>query len=73
MATTVFICPNTLLHVQGWFADEPANGNGETYQAIACLACLGVHLVNPMGCEWVGLEEELLKAEVHSTPKGYWG
>ena len=45
MATRVFLCPNTGDRVQGWFADN--GSDGETYEAVTCLACRQAHMVNP--------------------------
>jgi len=33
--------------VQGWVADEPSQLEKQSYEAVTCLACGGVHLVNP--------------------------
>jgi hypothetical protein len=46
MATAIFICPNTAQHVQGWFADDGSDGDGEVYESVTCLACRQLHLVN---------------------------
>ena len=34
MPPFVYRCPNTGLNVQGWVADDPTEGEGETYQPI---------------------------------------
>ena len=47
MATFLYRCPRTRLRVQGWVADEPKQPGKQTYEAVTCLACGGVHLVNP--------------------------
>jgi hypothetical protein len=40
-------CPNTGLRVQGWSPGElPTNGK-DTYDAVTCIMCRRVHLVNP--------------------------
>ena len=61
MATFLFRCPNTGLRVQGWAADDapPPHNDGasrddDRYEAITCLACQGVHLVNPSTGKVVG-------------------
>jgi hypothetical protein len=46
MATFLYRCPKTRLRVQGWVADDP-NQPEKRYEAVTCLACGGVHLVNP--------------------------
>jgi len=47
MATFLYRCPKTRLRVQGWVADEPNQPEKQSYEAVTCLACGGVHLVNP--------------------------
>jgi hypothetical protein len=48
MAAFLFLCPYTGYRMQGWVADDGSSENdGETYEAISCLACGQVHLVNP--------------------------
>jgi hypothetical protein len=47
MATFLYRCPKTRMRVQGWIADEPLRPEKQTYEAVTCLACGGVHLVNP--------------------------
>lgn len=47
MATFLYRCPNTGLRVQGLVADDPTERSDESYQAITCLACSRIHLVNP--------------------------
>jgi hypothetical protein len=34
MATFVYRCPTTGLNVQGWFADDPSEHEGEVYETI---------------------------------------
>jgi hypothetical protein len=48
MATFLYRCAKTRLRVQGWVADEPILSEGQNYEAMNCLACGGVHLVNPV-------------------------
>ena len=57
MATFLFRCPNTGAHVQGWFADDGSENNGETYQSVTCLACQRVHMVNPKSGKVLGDDE----------------
>jgi len=42
----VYRCPNTARNVQGFVAEE-LDDDVETYQAIECIACTRVHLVDP--------------------------
>ena len=56
MIPFLFRCPNTGLNVQGWAAE--AVENGETYEAVSCLACQQVHLVNPKTEKALGADED---------------
>jgi len=64
MATFLFRCPNTGLRVQGWVADDAsphsddAFPDNDRYEAINCLACQGVHLVNPSTGKIAGQQSE---------------
>ena len=58
MAPYLFRCPNTGLTVQGWVADEIDSRNGEAYEAVSCLACGQVHLVNPTTGKTLGDDTE---------------
>jgi hypothetical protein len=56
MVTFVYRCPNTGLRVQGWSSGElPANGK-DTYDAVTCVMCRRVHLVNPATGRVIGGE-----------------
>jgi hypothetical protein len=57
MATRVFLCPNTGIRVQGWFADNGSE-DADTYQPMSCLACQRVHLVNPATGKVLGAEDK---------------
>ncbi len=47
MPTAVlFRCPETGTNVQGWLESAFEHGR-ETYEAVDCTDCGGVHLVNP--------------------------
>jgi hypothetical protein len=46
MVTFLYRCPKTRLRVQGWVADDPKQPDKQSYEAVTCLACGGVHLVN---------------------------
>jgi hypothetical protein len=56
MATRVFLCPNAGDRVQGWFADN--GSDSEIYEAVTCLACRQVHMVNPKTGKVLGADEE---------------
>jgi len=55
MPPFVFICPNTGFRVQG-FAPEQTSGDddGERFEAVECIMCKRVHLVNPATGEILG-------------------
>jgi hypothetical protein len=46
MAIATFFCPETTLEVQAWFADCPYY-NHPVYQPVECIACDGVHFIDP--------------------------
>ena len=46
MVTFLYRCPKTRLRVQGWVADDPEQLDKQSYDAVTCLSCGGVHLVN---------------------------
>ena len=50
-------CPNTGYRVQG-FAAEDVSEDPESYEAVTCIACQRVHLVNPTSGKVLGAEEE---------------
>jgi hypothetical protein len=59
MATFLFLCPNTGYRVQGWVADDGSpESSGETYEAVSCLACGQVHLVNKNSGRVAGSDDE---------------
>jgi hypothetical protein len=43
----LFDCPQTGHKVQGMIAEETFAGREPRYEAVACLACAGVHFVDP--------------------------
>jgi len=57
MAPFLYRCPNTGLNVQGWVADDPTEGEAELYEAVTCIACTQVHLVNPKTGRVLGTDE----------------
>jgi hypothetical protein len=56
MPAFLYRCPTTRLHVQGWAPDDEAEGAGDVYEDIACLACGGVHFVNSKTGKLMGEE-----------------
>jgi hypothetical protein len=44
MVTFLYRCPKTL---QGWVTDDRSHPEKQSYEAVTCLACGGVHLINP--------------------------
>jgi hypothetical protein len=42
-------CPNTGLNVQDWSAEEGPADDDNAYEAMTCLACHQIYLVNPIG------------------------
>jgi hypothetical protein len=62
MATFLYRCPKTRLRVQGWVADEPSQPEKQSYEAINCLACGGLHLVNPVSGKTINEDERRCRA-----------
>jgi hypothetical protein len=58
MATFVYRCPTTGMNVQGWFADDPSEYEGEVYETITCVACTRVHLINRSAGRVLGGDDE---------------
>jgi hypothetical protein len=61
MATFLCHCANTSRRVQDWVADDPSDypdDDTEAFQSLACLACTGVHLVNPKTGKVLGADDE---------------
>ena len=58
MATTVFRCPNLLVHVQGWFSDDAVENGDDAYESVLCTACQNIHLVDPKTGKVLGPENE---------------
>jgi uncharacterized protein YlaI len=57
MAIATFICPETTLEVQAWFADRQHYGRS-VYQPIECIACDGMHFVDPKAGEILKTKDE---------------
>jgi hypothetical protein len=57
MPPFLYRCPNTSYRVQGFVAEEiPAEG--DIYEAVTCLACRRIHLVNPATGKLLGERDE---------------
>jgi hypothetical protein len=54
MGAFIYRCPTTGLNVQGWVADDPSAENENTYEAVVCMACTKIHLVNPKSGKTAG-------------------
>ena len=50
--------PNTAFSVQGWSAQAVENDDSEKYEAVTCLACQQLHLVNPKTGKTLGENDE---------------
>ena len=53
----VYRCPNTSLNVQGRIDGELTDHEADCYEAVTCMACTRVHLVNPKTGRLFGEEE----------------
>ena len=65
---TLFLCPSTGHRVQGWFADNGSEDDGEMYEGVVCLACRQVHMVNPRTGKALGADEEANWPTSHLPP-----
>ena len=57
MISFLYRCPNTGQQVQAWAADDPTEDD-DAYQTVTCLACTGLHLVNPKTGKVAGSDDE---------------
>jgi hypothetical protein len=58
MFAFVYRCPSTGLNVQGWFTDEPAANETDSYETVKCLACNQLHLINRATGKTIGQDDE---------------
>jgi hypothetical protein len=58
MPTFLYRCPTIGLRVEGWVVDDPTKRDEDSYVSMTCLACRGVHLINPKTGKVVGEDEE---------------
>jgi hypothetical protein len=56
MATFLYRCPDTGFRVQG-YTPEQTSDDDDAYEAVTCIACTRVHLVNPTTGKVMGEEE----------------
>jgi hypothetical protein len=57
MPTFLYRCPNTRVRVQGWIANDPTEQDGDSFEAVTCPACGGVHLVSPQTGKVLGAND----------------
>jgi hypothetical protein len=55
MKPYVFRCPNTGLEVQGWASVTEPDDAREKFEAVECLACGRLHMVNPRTGKTLGV------------------
>jgi len=58
MSPFLYHCPNTGLRVQGWTEAEESEWSDDSYEGVVCLACGGVHFVNPKTGKRLGEKDE---------------
>jgi hypothetical protein len=60
--------------MQGWVTDEPDQPAKQNYEAMSCLACGGVHLVNPASGKTIN-EDAIIQTVFFSLSTGLccWG
>ena len=56
MPTFLYRCPTVGVNVQGWIADDPSEEGH--YEAITCVACMRVHLVDPKTGRVLGEDDD---------------
>lgn len=56
MAAFLYRCPNTGFRVQGYSPDEIADN--DAFEAVTCIACTRVHLVNPKTGKVIGEDDD---------------
>jgi len=47
MPPFMYVCPNTGFRVQGYSPEQTSDDDADRYEAITCIICNRVHLVNP--------------------------
>jgi len=54
--TFLYRCPNTSHKVQGLVRGNACSADNTVYETVTCLACNGVHLVNPSSGRVLGAD-----------------
>jgi hypothetical protein len=58
----LFNCPRTGNKVQALLAEEATGGSaGTRYESVSCLACSGIHLVDPIDGKVLGAAPDGMK------------
>jgi len=57
----LFNCPRTGHKVQALLAEEAVCPGSARYETVSCLACSGLHLVDPVGGTVLGVPSESTK------------
>ncbi len=57
MKSFVFRCPNTGLQVHGWDTARDTEDAREMFEAVECLACGQLHMINPSAGKTVGADK----------------
>jgi hypothetical protein len=50
----LFDCPRTGNKVQALLAEETTDAAGTRYESVSCLACSGIHLIDPIDGKVLG-------------------
>jgi hypothetical protein len=50
----LFKCPRTGHNVQALIAEETTSSGVTRYETVSCLACSGIHLIDPIGRNVLG-------------------
>ena len=58
MAPLVYRCPNTGRQMPGFVADDPSNGDHDSYEGILCTACGRLRLVNSKTAKVFGPDDD---------------
>ncbi len=58
MPAFVYRCPNTGFRVQGYSPEQTSDNDPNRFEAVTCVMCRQVHLVNPTTSKVVGEDDE---------------
>ena len=53
-----FRCPTREMHTQAWIADDIQAGSENEYITVDCIACRGIHLINPRTAKVIGARSD---------------